>query len=72
TIRGIIFVQFIALIMRMAMLKKMEERRFLSKYSLDMAMIELEKLHIIERDNGSMEELERTKKQKSILDSFEA
>jgi len=70
TIRGTIFVQFIALIMRLAMLKKMRESGLLKKYSLDMAIIELEKLHIIEKDDGSIEELERTKRQKMILEAF--
>ncbi|MGC8663918.1 MAG: hypothetical protein ACP5TX_05920 [Thermoplasmata archaeon] len=50
----------------------MKESGLLKKYSLDMAMIELEKLHIIEKSNGSMEELERTKMQKMILDAFES
>jgi hypothetical protein len=35
-----------------------------------MAIIELEKLHIIEKDDGSIEELERTKRQKMILEAF--
>jgi len=48
----------------------MRESGLLKKYSLDMAIIELEKLHIIEKDDGSIEELERTKRQKMILEAF--
>ncbi|MEM3858599.1 MAG: hypothetical protein QW478_04230 [Candidatus Micrarchaeaceae archaeon] len=72
TIRGTIFVQFIALIMKLTILKKMKDSGLLKKYSLDMAMIRLEKLHIIEKEDGSIEELERTKRQKVILKAFES
>ncbi|MEM3812180.1 MAG: hypothetical protein QXX98_04335 [Thermoplasmata archaeon] len=49
----------------------MKDNGLIKKYSLDMAIIELEKLHIIEKEDCSIEELERTKRQKVILESFE-
>ncbi|MEM3592608.1 MAG: hypothetical protein QXZ12_08605 [Thermoplasmata archaeon] len=58
--------------MRLAILKKMKDNGLIKKYSLDMAMIELEKLHIIEKEDGSIEELEGTKRQKLILETFES
>ncbi|MEM3289961.1 MAG: hypothetical protein QW046_00330 [Candidatus Micrarchaeaceae archaeon] len=50
----------------------MKDNGLIKKYSLDMAMIELEKLHIIEKEDGSIEELEGTKRQKLILETFES
>ena len=41
------------------------------KYSLEKLILELEKLHVVEDANGSMIELERTRKQKDILDALE-
>jgi hypothetical protein len=43
----------------------------MNKYSLEKMLLELEKLHVVEDANGSMRELERTRKQKDILDALE-
>lgn len=45
-----------------------ESTRLNEKYSMGRMLLELKKLHIIEDQNGNnMKELERTKKQKDIL-----
>jgi len=62
TIRGILFVFFISLIMRNALM---------NWYSLERMLLELEKLHVAEDGSGNITELERTKKQKDILDALE-
>ena len=41
------------------------------KYSLEKMILELEKLHVVEDASGSITELERTRKQKDILDALE-
>ena len=41
------------------------------KYSLEKLILELEKLHVVEDASGSIAELERTRKQKDILDALE-
>ena len=61
TIRGILFVFFISLIIRSALLRGMESSELLKKYSLERMILELENLS----------ELERTKRQKDILEALE-
>ncbi|MHB1708060.1 MAG: hypothetical protein ACYCT2_01100 [Thermoplasmataceae archaeon] len=38
------------------------------KYSIERVFLELEKLHMIEDQNGDLKDLERTKKQRGIFD----
>jgi hypothetical protein len=40
-------------------------------YSLERMLLELEKLHVAKYGSGNITELERTKKQKDILDALE-
>ena len=67
TIRGTIFVFFLSLLIRSALRRGMESTKLNEKYSMERMFLELEKLHIIEDQNGNLKELERTKKQKDIL-----
>ena len=71
TIRGMLFVFFISLIIRTALMRGMVSSGLMKKYSLEKMLLELEKLHVVEDANGSMSELERTRKQKDILDALE-
>ena len=71
TIRGMLFVFFISLIIRSALMRGMVSSGLMKKYSLEKMLLELEKLHVVENANGSMSELERTRKQKNILDALE-
>ena len=43
----------------------------MKKYSLDRMLLELEKLHVVEDQNGNLTELERTRKQKEILEALD-
>jgi hypothetical protein len=45
----------------------MESTKPNEKYSMERMFLELEKLHMIEDQNGDLKELERTKKKKDIL-----
>ena len=71
TIRGILLLFFISLIIRTALMKGMISSGLMKKYSLEKMLLELEKLHVVEDANGSMIEMERTRKQKDILDALE-
>jgi transposase len=71
TIRGMLFIFFISLIIRTALMRGMISSGLMRKYSLEKLILELEKLHVVEDANGSMSELERTRKQKDILDALE-
>jgi len=43
----------------------------MKRYSLERMILELEKLHVMEDQNGNLTELERTKKQKDILETLD-
>ncbi len=71
TIRGTLFVFFLSLIIRTALLRGMQSSHLNEKYSIERMLLELEKLHMMEDQNGNMKELERTRKQKDILEALE-
>ena len=64
TIRGMLFIFFISLIIRTALMREMISSGRMQKYSQ-------EKLHVVEDANGNISELERTRKQKDILEALE-
>lgn len=72
TIRGTMFVFFVSLIIRSALLRGMQSSHLNEKYSVERMLLELEKLHMIEDQNGILRELERTRKQKDILEALES
>ena len=43
----------------------------MKKYSLERMILELEKLHVVVDASGNITELERTRKQKDILEALE-
>ena len=49
----------------------MQSSRLNEKYSIESMLLELEKLYMIEDQNGSMKELEITRKQKDTLEVLE-
>jgi len=71
TIRGTIFVFFLSLIIRNALMRGMISTGLMKRYSLERMILELEKLHVMEDQNGNLTELERTKKQKDILEALD-
>ena len=71
TIRGTIFVFFLSLIIRNALMRGMIASGLMKRYSLERMLLELEKLHVIEDQNSNLTELERTKKQKDILGALD-
>jgi transposase len=71
TIRGLLFVFFISIIIRNALMRGMTSSDLMKKYSLEKMLLELEKLHVVDDSSGNMIELERTRRQKDILDALE-
>ena len=71
TSRGMLFTFYISLIIRTALMRPMASPGLINRYSLKKMLLELEQLHVVEDANGSMSALERTKKQKDILEAFE-
>ena len=71
TIRGNIFAFFLSLIIRNALMRGMIASGLMKKYSLERMLLELEKLHVMEDQNGNLTELERTRKQKEILEALD-
>ena len=71
TIRGMLFIFFISLIIRTALMRGMISSGLMNKYSLEKMLLELEKLHVVEDASGNINELERTRKQKDILEALE-
>ena len=71
TVRETIFVLFITLILSSMIVRAMYLSGLTKKYSVERLFLELEKLQIIKKDDGSFEELKRTKKQRDILTALE-
>lgn len=67
TLRGLLFVCFIGLILRMRLSKKMDEAGLSKRYSVEGLLLELSKLKVIEMTDGKRIKTELTKKQKEII-----
>ncbi len=67
TLKGLIFVCFLATIIRMRLLRLMSDSRLNEKYSVDGVLLELEKIKRIQLSNGESITSELTSRQKEIL-----
>ena len=67
TMRGFLFVCFIALILRMRLQKKIEETGLDKNYCVEDLLLELEKIHLVRLENGEQLLTELTKRQKDII-----
>jgi transposase len=70
TLRGYLFIAFIALIFRMKLMKMMIDAQLNKKYSVEGLMTELEKIKIMILPDGEKITTEITKKQREILDAL--
>jgi transposase len=70
-ISGILFLFFISLIIRSALARVTISSGLKKKYSLERMILELEKLHVVKDTSGRINELERTRKQRGILEALE-
>jgi transposase len=67
TVKGFLFLCFLSLILRMRLLKQMQDTGLCEKYTVDALLLELEKIKKVELSNDEMLVTELTKKQKDIL-----
>lgn len=70
TARGLIFITYLALILRFKLLAMMKESGMDEKYSVEGLMLELEKIKKIELQNGDLITTEIGKKQRNILEGM--
>ena len=69
--RSSLFIFFISLIIRSTLIRGMISSDLMKRYSLEKMLLELEKLHVVEDVSSKITELERTRKQKDILEALE-
>lgn len=68
TLRGLLFVNFLSLILKMRLLHRMSQTGLHKKYTIDSLLFELEKIKKIELEDGTQITTPLTKKQKDILE----
>jgi len=70
TTRGFIFVAFLSLIIRTRLVNKMREAGLLEKYSVELLLLQLEKLRKVVLADGQVMTTEITKRQRETLDAL--
>jgi len=70
TMRGFIFIAFLSLIIRTKLMNKMRDAKLLDKYSVELLLLQLEKLRKIKLADGQVIITEMTKKQREILEAL--
>ena len=68
TLRGLLFVNFLSLILKMRLLHQMRQTGLLKHYTIESLLFELEKIKKIELEDGTMITTPLTKTQKNILE----
>ena len=71
TTRGFIFIAFLSLIIRTRLINRMREAELLDKYSVELLLLQLEKLRKITLADGQIFVTEMTKKQREILQALD-
>ena len=70
TTRGFIFIAFLSLIIRTRLINKMREAELLDKYSVELLLLQVEKLRKITLEDGQIFVTEMTKKQRELLQAL--
>ncbi|MDD1752078.1 MAG: IS1634 family transposase, partial [Methanotrichaceae archaeon] len=70
TLRGYLFIAFLALILRMKLMRLMVESGLSKKFSVEGLLTELEKIKVMMLPDGQTITTEVTKKQRQILDAL--
>jgi transposase len=70
TLKGYLFIAFLALILRMKLMKRMVETGLSKRFSVEGLLTELEKIKVLILPNGQRITTEVTKKQREILDAL--
>ena len=72
TLRGLLFVCFLSLLLRMRLMKKMQQSRLIENYTLEGLLLELEKTKLIDFGGGNESTTEMTRKQREILEKLQS
>ena len=72
TLKGLIFVSYLALLIKMRLLKKMHQTNLIEKYTLEGMLLELEKTRLVDYGDGRQTTTEITRKQQDILNSLKS
>lgn len=72
TLRGLMFISLIALIIRMKIMNTLKQADLIKTYSFEKMLLQLEKSKAVVMENGQVIYSELTKKQKQILEPFDA
>jgi transposase len=67
TTRGFIFIAFLSLIIRTRLINMMREAKLLDKYSVELLLLQVEKLRKITLEDGQIFVTEMTKKHRELL-----
>lgn len=67
TVRGSAFLFYLSLLIRSALRRGKESIKLNGKYSIERMFLKIEKLHIIDDQNGELKNIGRTKKQKDMI-----
>lgn len=70
TLRGYLFIAFLALILRMKLMKRMVDTGLSKRFSIEGLLTELEKIKVLILPDGQKITTEVTKKQREILDTL--
>lgn len=70
TTRGFIFIAFLSLIIRSRLINMLREAKILDKYSVELLLLQLEKLRKITLADGLISVTEMTKKQREIIQAL--
>ena len=70
TTKGFIFIAFLSLIIRSRLINMMREAKILDKYSVELLLLQLEKLRKITLADGQIFVTEMTKKQREIIQAL--
>ena len=71
SLKGYLFIAFLALIMRMKLMRMMNEAELSKRYSVEGLLTELEKIKVMILPDGEKIVTEVTKKQREILDALQ-
>ncbi len=70
TTRGFIFIAFLSLIIRSRLINMMRDAKILDNYSIELLLLQLEKLRKITLADGQISVTEMTKKQREIIQAL--
>jgi transposase len=72
TLKGLMFISLLALIIRMSIMHRLKMADKLKDYSFEKMILQLEKIKAVVTDNGQIFYSEITKKQRELLELFNA